>query len=230
MLPGQMSTPTSRARELFLYGDGDGEPITNVSKLSKKSGVSSITLYKWIPDWEKERREQLAQSSSWAGSLIYAEDALKKNNEDLIYFRTRIEELKKEERALDKTNGLLLDTVDQILAREDFDPANADRLLSLLDKHFRTSAHRTNITKEIVMLHGHWTAKGGVDAVMSARKTSAETAVKLKAKMDFEEKRKELGTDPASVAANRGAIIPARQSVFGRAAQVEAEEIDESQD
>ena len=67
--PGQVSAATRHAKDLFLRGNGDGKPVTNVLRLKELSGVSTATIEKWLPLWERERREIATRETKGKGKL-----------------------------------------------------------------------------------------------------------------------------------------------------------------
>lgn len=67
---GDISGPTNRAKELYLYGNGDGKPIRNVTILAEKSGSNPRTLERWIPVWKRESDEMARRASGGKLALV----------------------------------------------------------------------------------------------------------------------------------------------------------------
>lgn len=74
---GVTKATTERAKNLFLFGNGDGKPVCDIVKLAHLSGAGISTIEKWWPVWKREAREiAVAGNGNKAalGSLVTAND------------------------------------------------------------------------------------------------------------------------------------------------------------
>jgi tRNA-dihydrouridine synthase len=63
---GELSARAKHARNLFLYGNGDGKPIRNLRRVAEYSGCGLRTIEKHAPAWQIEA-DELAKSSAGTG-------------------------------------------------------------------------------------------------------------------------------------------------------------------
>jgi hypothetical protein len=68
--PGDLAGNTARAKELFLYGNGDGRPVRDIARLSEMSGAAPRTLERWTPVWKREAADLAKANSGGKRSLV----------------------------------------------------------------------------------------------------------------------------------------------------------------
>lgn len=95
--PGDIAGNTARAKELFLYGNGDGRPVRNIARLSEMSGAAPRTLERWTPVWKREAAELAAANSGGKRSLVASV-----TERELTWQRSKVATLKNECDRLEK--------------------------------------------------------------------------------------------------------------------------------
>jgi len=67
---GAMGHKTEKAKLLFLYGNGDGKPVTSAAVLREKTGVALSTLESYLPVWRKEAQELAIKATGGHSPLV----------------------------------------------------------------------------------------------------------------------------------------------------------------
>lgn len=67
---GELSARMKHARELFMFGNGDGKPVRNVGRLAQKSGCSVSGIEKWINTWQRESEQRAVAETGGRLALV----------------------------------------------------------------------------------------------------------------------------------------------------------------
>lgn len=187
---------TRYARELFLFGKGDGKPIRNTRKLSELSGAAEKTIRSWLPTWEKESAEIAAQGSPTALALHLSAETLDQDKRDRAFVRDQVDQLTWELQNLDELTAKLEGLTDR------FAELALDGEQELLEKAMRTfnawlqgAGMKSKLRTQYIAMKKLWDEKQGLDAARGVAEVSAremaKTAARLQARKDVSSDRGE---------------------------------------
>ena len=154
----QLHGKTAYARQLFLYGDGDGRPVTGVAVLSDRTGCSKANLGRRIPEWEGEREALLIESSTI--NLDISPDSLRKHAEDVRFLRERADSLEAEVQASDEVAEDLRDALLSAEAGED--------LHQILDSYIKSAMNAQKSMGQWLTVQKRWVESSGIAAKLKA--------------------------------------------------------------
>lgn len=166
---------TIAARQLFLYGEGDGVRVLDLKELSQKSGAAVSTLRLRLPEWEAEYEEIVKSSSKLANAgspsiLSLPQEVFEHHNGDLSFIRERLDKLKAELTALPSMISDLRTMISDFAA----DPEKIDEAMTLLEKYLRTSANEKRLLGMFSDVKKLWDSKVGLDSIKSIAEAHAK--------------------------------------------------------
>lgn len=170
--PKAPDSKTLAARQMFLYGEGDGVRITSIPELSAKSGVTQLTLRKWLPTWNEELEETLRKTTKLASPTILSlsHEILEDHKADISFFRTNLDILKAEHDSLDTA----LDEMLQFCRNFEGDEAKFDQFIKIFDRYCRLSMNKKGLMSQIMKIKELWDSKSGVDSLKSVQEATAK--------------------------------------------------------
>ena len=171
---------TRYAKQLWLYGAGDGQPIKNIPKLAEVSGVHEVTLRKYLPEWEKEAEEILANTSEMGLAIKLSSDVLNENEKDLAFIRDKMNALRWEIDHLDEC----IATLENICENFSLNSDNGDKALRIFEDYLRGSMNRKSLLTLFLALKKEWDAKSAIDGFREAALTREKEIAKGKAKLE----------------------------------------------
>jgi hypothetical protein len=180
---GKLKDPaTEAARQLFLYGSGDGVRILEISELSKATGASIHTIRNWMPEWLLEMEDSLKSTSKLASptSLSVPDEVLEDHKSDLAFFRANLDILKKEHDSLD----MVLDQMYQFSSDVVRDEDKLDQFIAIFDRYCRMCMNRKNLMSQIVKIKELWDSKIGVDSLKNIQEATAKAVSVANAKSE----------------------------------------------
>ena len=157
-MAGVLRTKTELTRQAFLYGVGDGKPITSVAGLCAVAGVHENTVQNHMPKWLAEREEILLKSPGLGIELRLSAQTLAKHKQDVETYRILISEVKESLKALPVVCESLLD-----LARK-CTPADSETIVSLVDKYLSVNKSRGELQAQLLKLERRWADMVGAEA------------------------------------------------------------------
>ena len=169
------------ARQLFLFGAGDGRPVRHVATLAKAAGVHIQTIQKHLPAWEAEAEEILSNSSEIGFRLRLNAETLKKHESDKAFFRRQIDLQVLEIERLPALENSLLDLV-RIIANSG-NPEAADAANLMLGRFFETIGARKSAEAHLLKLQSHWSKMAGVESLQAVAETREKTLATGRAKL-----------------------------------------------
>lgn len=174
---------TEAARQMYLYGEGDGIRVIDVMELSKLSGASDQTIRMRLPEWQAELEVLLAKSSKLASpnnlSIIsLPEETLEGHRDDIIFFRGRLDKCKAELTALPSIISELKEITRQFAS----DPDTFDQAIALLDRTLRLWANEKSLTKLVIDLKNIHDQKCGLDSLKSIQESTSKAIALAQAK------------------------------------------------
>lgn len=179
---------TETARQLFLYGAGDGKRVLNTAKLAKLSGVHVETIRRNMPGWLKEAEEMLAGSSECGLGLKLSREVLDSNTKDLHFLRDQINQVKFELTQLETVTERLADWLDKFTGDE------LETALRIFNDWQRSCASKQALRTQFVALKKLWDEKSAIDGLRDVSLAREKEIAKGKARLDL--KKSETETAP----------------------------------
>lgn len=203
---------TEYAKQLYLYGNGDGKPITSAAKLSELTGVGINSLSKHRKEWDREREALLAQNSKTGISLRVKPEDIRKNEEDTAFLRGQMDELLLEMDGLDRVEA----TFQRLLDNFDCDMESADKALAVFDSYLKAHASRKSVRSQFLEVQKRWQECAGITAVFKVAETRENEMAKGMAKVEVRRAIRELEeTDPDNMRQAKPGLSVFRRSGDG---------------
>jgi hypothetical protein len=170
---------TRYAKQLFLYGAGDGVPVRNVAKLSELSKVTDETIRKHLPGWEREAEQLLANTSEVGLAIKLSKETLDANNRDIEFIRDQMNQCAFEIKNMDKIVARLAEWLDK------FDEDNIKDALSIFNDWQRAFASKSSLRSQFIALKKLWDEKSGIDGFREVGLVREKTISTGKAKLEL---------------------------------------------
>ena len=166
------------ARQAFLYGLGDGRPISEAKRLSEVSGLHLHTVLKYLPTWQAEREEVLRESSPLGVRLKITDEVLKKHAEDMAWLRKETEAIRLEAETVDLVVDKLRMVVDNFVLNTDV----GDRALAIFEAYCQAALRKKDLRSQFIQMQKQWVQLSGVQQLMDIQLTHDKEIAKGKAK------------------------------------------------
>lgn len=165
---------TAAAKQMFMYGCGDGVRVLEISELVKLSGVSRTTLGKHMPKWQAEFEETLRNTTKLASPNILSlpNETLEKHKVQTEFILARMEEVMAEIEGLGPIISNLERIVDQIAQISE----DSDKVISLFDRYLRLCMNRKSLIKLFTDLKRLWDEKVGLDSLKAIQEATGKAA------------------------------------------------------
>lgn len=194
------------ARQAYLYGQGDGKPVTTTSRLAEIAGMTEKAIIRHLPTWQAEREELISNSPETTLAIQLSAKDLQLHKSDMIHLRDQIQQVKWEIDSLDDSIAKLEGIVDRISRNSD----NGDAAVALLDRYLRASSNKQFLRKQFLSLQSQWVKLSGVEGLLDVGLTREKELVKGKVKHEL----KSLGQEGTP-----RDVTPVNSGVFARRAQ-----------
>lgn len=183
------------ARQAFLYGTGDGEPVLDTMELIRISGLSGHTIKKNLKSWVREREQILIESGKSALGYHLSGETLEKHREDVEFLRAQSDKLKIEAETLPEIEENLLTILENMAENLDFEPDDADKLISLTNKFFAAVQSRQKVLTLFLATQKRWQESSGMASQLKAWETGQREAEKGRARVESKQKELDLLKD-----------------------------------
>jgi len=190
---------TRHARQLFLYGNGDGRRITAAVALAEAAGLHVETVRRHLTAWEAEYEQILAGTSTGGLGLSLSKKQVEQHTKDMAFLRDQIAQVTWECDNLDSLVANLEGLVEKFAGTDE-----SDKAVVLLDRYLRSSLNKQNLRGQFLQLQRQWTKLSGVESLMDISLTREKTLATGKAKMDLKAGE---GKDPRDVTPSRTGIF-----------------------
>ena len=171
---------TRYARQLYLYGAGDGHRITNATKLAEKAGIHIQTVQKWLPVWEKELEEVLAETSQDNLAFHLSAEKLALHGQDMDFLRGQLGMVKFELDRLEEITAKLEDWLDK------FQGDDIPIALQIFSAWQQACGSRSSLRSQFLAMQKQWTSLTGIvdlkDVAVVREKEIAKGQAKLQIK------------------------------------------------
>lgn len=149
---------TETARQLFLYGAGDGKRIISVKGLVEATGLHEQTIGKHMPKWKKEAEEILMKSSETGLGLALSAKQLEQHTKDMDALRDQLDQVKWELKTIEKITAKLEGWMDKFSG----DEGEQDKALRILEAWQRNCGQKSSLRSQFLALQKQWTNLSGV--------------------------------------------------------------------
>lgn len=197
----ELRAETRYAKQLFLYGAGDGVPIRSVPKLAEMAGVHVETVRRHLPEWEKESEALLASASANGLAIQLSAEKLADHESDMIHLRDSINRVKFEMDRLDEITARLTEWMDKFE-----DDSDRQVALTILDQWLRSCGQRSSLQSQFLALQKQWTSLVGIVDLKDIAVVREKEIQKGKAKLEM----KRLENEPVRN------VNPLDNNVFAR--------------
>lgn len=196
-----MKPEVAAARQLFLYGAGDGRRVLSTRGLCEATGVHPQTIHKWMPKWEKEAEEIISNSSENGQALRLSAEDLQLHKSSMSALADQLTQIQWE---LDRHADIVADLREW--ARETSD---LEFSMNLLDKYLRMQGSKATLRGQFLAYQKQFATLSGVVDLKDIAVVSAKELSKGRAKQTL--KSEENAGAPKIVG-------PAAHGVFARVA------------
>lgn len=184
------------ARQLFLYGNGDGKRIIGAGALAEASGVHIETIRRWMPRWQKEYEEMLSHTSEGGLAIRLSADDMRNHSKDMDFLRNDLNSIKWEMDNLDETIAQLEGICNNFALNSE----NGERALAIFDSYLRASLNKSNLRRQFLTTQKQWAEMVGVvdlkDIQVTAQKALETGRAKLKIKSESVENQRDVTPRP----------------------------------
>jgi len=184
-----VKSETQTARQLFLYGAGDGKRIISVKALVEATGLHENTICKHLPKWSAEFEEMVANTSEKGLGLSLSAKELQLHKEDMIHLRGEIQKIKWEMKNLDSISSKLENWLDKF----DGDDGEQDRALRILEAWQKNCGQISSLRSQFLALQKQWTTLSGVVDLKDVQVAREKTLATGRAKLDLKREENETG-------------------------------------
>lgn len=215
MVRAMKTAEVRAARQLFLFGAGDGKPVRHLATLAKLAGCHVQTLQKHLPAWEAENEKLLSNSAESGLVLRLNAETLEKHESDRLFIRRQIDLQVAEIQLLPALEKSLLDLV-RIIANSG-NPDAGEQAADMMARFFETVGARKAMEAHLLKLQSHWSKMAGIESLQAVAETREKTLATGRAKLAL---RREESEGAAGDGSGARLATPAAGGVFAKRASV----------
>lgn len=205
-----VKSETQIARQLFLYGAGDGKRVISVKALCEATGLHEQTIGKHLPKWQKEAEEILMNSTESGLGLALSAKDLALHKSCMNKLESEIKQIMWELETVESITAKLEGWMDKFKGED----GEQDKALRILEAWQRNCGQKSSLRSQFLALQKQWTSLSGVVDLKDIQVTKEKTLAVGKAKLDL--KREE---NQAGIRDSNGPI----SGVFARPSRIETE-------
>jgi hypothetical protein len=177
------------ARQLYLYGAGDGKRVISVQALVKATGLHEQTIGKHMPGWQKEAEEILMNSNETGLGLSLSAKELSLHKSDMCHLRQQIQQVKWELDTIESITSKLEGWMDKFNGED----GEQDKALRILEAWQRNCGQKSSLRGQFLSLQKQWTSLSGVVDLKDIQVTKEKAIAVGKAKLDIKKLENESG-------------------------------------
>lgn len=190
------------ARQLYLYGAGDGKRVISTKGLVEATGLHPETIANHLPKWEKQAEEILINSNSVGLGLELSAKDLQLHKDCM---NTLAEQLKQIEWEMDKISDIAADL--RQWAKETSDPEES---FQMLDRYLRSMGSKATLRSQFLAYQKQFATLSGVIDLKDISVTAAKEMSKGRAKLKL--KSEENGDPPKNAGSNLTGVFARPQN------------------
>jgi hypothetical protein len=151
------------ARQLFLFGDGNGEPITSPKRLAEITGMTPAQITHNSRKWIVERERMLKKTTNLE-TCMATEIANMQHQNDMQFLRSKVDELRHDIEGLDNTREQMEELTRLVVEAVREGGGDVEQLLKIFQTYLKTLASRKSLMELWIKYKSLWDAKIGIDA------------------------------------------------------------------
>lgn len=187
---------TETARQLFLYGAGDGKRIISVKGLVEATGLHEQTIGKHMPKWKKEAEEILMKSAETGLGLALSAKQLEQHTKDMDALRDQLDQVKWELKTIEKITAKLEGWMDKFSG----DEGEQDKALRILEAWQRNCGQKSSLRSQFLALQKQWTSLSGVVDLKDIQVVKEKSLAVGRARLELKKEETETGPREANPA------------------------------
>lgn len=169
------------ARQLFLYGSGDGRRILSAGALAEASGLHIETIRKRMPQWLKEAEELLSGTSSSGLALSLSAKDLVFHKENMIHLEKQIKIVKFELDQLDIITEKLEGWLEKFQGTDEMETA-----IRIFHDWQRASGTKSSLRSQFLAMQKQHATLSGIIDLKDVEVVRAKEISKGKAKLEMQ--------------------------------------------
>lgn len=214
MVRAMKTAEVRAARQLFLFGAGDGKPVRHLATLAKLAGCHVQTIQKHLPAWEAENEKILSNSAESGLVLRLNAETLEKHEADCMTIRSCIDAQVAELQQLPVLEKRLL-SIAEACAKSQNNPDAAEEVLALVQSFVSLHGSRKAGEAHLLKLQSHWSKMAGIESLQAVAETREKTLATGRAKLAL---RREEAGDAGGDGSQARLAMPAAGGVFAKRA------------
>jgi len=184
-----IKSETQIARQLFLYGAGDGKRVLSAKALCKATGLHEATIQRHMGKWQKESEELLSGASDCGVALHLSRETLDAHDRDMIVLRGQINQIAFELKNIERITARLEGWIDKF----DGEDGEKDQALRILEAWQRNCGQKAALRSQFLALQKQWVSLSGVADMQEIQATREKTIVVGKAKLELKKEENNAG-------------------------------------
>lgn len=177
------------ARQLYLYGAGDGKRVIGVQALCKATGLHEQTIGKHMPGWQKEAEEILMNSNETGLGLALSAKDLASHKSDMELLRKEINHVSYELKNLEFITARLEGWMDKFNGED----GEQDKALRILEAWQRNCGQKSSLRSQFLAMQKQWTSLSGVVDLKDVQVVREKTMAQGRAKLDLKREENQAG-------------------------------------
>lgn len=169
------------ARQLFLYGAGDGRRILNAKALAEASGLHIETIRKRMPQWLKEAEGILSGASSSGLALNLSRETMDLHKSNMVFLEKQLQLIKYELDTMDTITEKLEDWLDKFSGENEFEKA-----IQIFHDWQRASGTKSSLRSQFLALQKQHATLSGIVDLKDIEVVRAKEISKGKAKLEMQ--------------------------------------------
>lgn len=169
------------ARLAYLYGVGDGKPVTTTKRLAEIGECTEKTILRHIPEWHKEKEELIVNHPETSLGLSLSAKELADHKADQLFIRDKMNSVKWEVEQIDDC----IEKLEGICENFSLNTDNGEHAIRLFENYLRASMNRKSLLGTFLALKKEWDCKMGIDDLRDAAAIHSKTISKGKAQLEI---------------------------------------------
>lgn len=169
------------ARQLFLYGAGDGKRVINAQALADQTGLHIETIRRHMRKWLAEAEALLSGASQNGLALNLSRETMDLHTSNMIFLEKQLQVLKYELDTMDTITEKLEDWLDKFSGENEFEKA-----IQIFHDWQRASGTKSSLRSQFLALQKQHATLSGIVDLKDIEVVRAKEISKGKAKLEMQ--------------------------------------------
>jgi len=169
------------ARQLFLYGAGDGKRVLNPHALAEASGLHISTIQRWMKTWLAEAEQLLSGASTNGLALNLSKDTMSLHKSNMVFLEKQLQVIKYELDTMDTITEKLEAWLDKFSGENEFEKA-----IQIFHDWQRASGTKSSLRSQFLALQKQHATLSGIVDLKDIEVVRAKEISKGKAKLEMQ--------------------------------------------